>query len=92
MSKASLVRQAEDELKALSPGEQREVARVISLLEDDNFRKFSKIDLVLIEDGFKIWGLCSGIVWLAFVEEDDDGSVKVVHLCLLSRFRASWPS
>lgn len=88
MSKAYLARQTEDELRKLSPGDQREVARVISLLEDDVFREYNKIDLVLIESGFKVWSLCVGVVWLAFVEEGD-GSVKVAHLCLLSRFRAS---
>lgn len=69
-------------IKKMSPGEQEEVARAISLLEDDEFREYNKVDLCLVEDGMRVWNLSVGKIWMAFVEEED-GSVTVVHLNIL---------
>ena len=74
-------------LKTLDPGTQQEVARVMSLLEDDSFREHNKADLCIVEDGMRLWYLCVGRIWLAFVKESD-GSITVVHLSIQSLFRA----
>ena len=87
MAKVSLSEPDEVTLLRLGPGEQKEVARAISLLEDDWFRERNKVDLYLIEDGVRVWNLSAGRIWLAFVEESD-GSITMVHLSLLSRFVA----
>ena len=78
---------AENELKNFDPDDHQLVGRVISLLEDDVFRKHNKTDLILIENDYDVWSICVGRIWLAFVEEDDS-IVKVVHISMLSRFRA----
>lgn len=87
MADAFLSELAETELRNFDPEDQQQVARVILLLENDNFRIYNKTDLVLIENGYDVWSINVGKVWLAFVEEDDN-SVKIVHIHLLSRFRA----
>jgi hypothetical protein len=75
-------------LKTYSPVDQGTVAWAISVLEDDATREANKIDLSLVEDGMKVWAFISGSVWLGFVERPD-GSVVVIHLSVLSRFRAA---
>jgi len=75
-------------LKSYSPVDQGTVAWAISVLEDDATREANKIDLALVEDGMKIWAFTPGSVWLGFVELPD-GSVVVIHLSVLSRFRAT---
>jgi hypothetical protein len=76
---------AKAELKGFSREDQERVAEAISILEDDSYREQNKIDLVLVEDGCKIWALIVGIVWLAFYEDGED--VQIVWLSLRSRFR-----
>ena len=88
MSKAFFSALAENELRSFNPDDQRQVARVISLLEDDSFRRYNKTDLILIENGYDVWSICVGRIWLAFTE-DDTSTVKVVHISLLSQFSAS---
>ena len=78
---------AENELRNFDPDDQQQVARVISLLEDDSFRRYNKTDLILIENGYDVWSICVGRIWLAYIEEDAS-TVKVVHISLLSRFLA----
>lgn len=76
---------AENELRSFNPDDQVQVARVISLLEDESFRKYNKTDLILIEEGHDVWSVCIGRIWLAYIE-DNGSTVKVVHISLLSRF------
>lgn len=78
---------AENELVSFDPDDQEQVARVITLLEDNSFRRYNKTDLILIENGYDVWSICVGRIWLAFVEEDAS-TVKVVHISLLSQFSA----
>lgn len=86
MAEVFLSKPDETTLSRLDPGAQKEVARVISLLEDDSFREYNKADLCLIEDAKRVWNLSVGRIWLAFIEEDD-GSITVVHLSVLSLLR-----
>ena len=79
---------AESELRELSPSDQKEVARAISFLEDDKFRKQNRINLLLIEDRHEIYALIVGIIWLGFYE-DSDKLVMLVHMSIRSRFHAS---
>ena len=79
---------AENGLRNFDPDDKQLVARVISLLEDDSFRKDNKTDLVLIEDGYDVWSTCVGRVWIAYIEEDAS-TVKIVHITMLSGFRTS---
>jgi hypothetical protein len=77
-------------LRFMSPDERKEVVRVVRLLEDDIRRDTSKFNLYCDQkDGKPTWGFTEGIVWIAFVEEDD-GTITVIHATLLSRFRAHW--
>ncbi len=87
MSNIFLSKLAESELRDFDPDDRKQVARVISLLEDESFRSYNKMDLILIEDGYDVWSICVGIIWLAYIE-DVANIVKVVHISLLSRFRA----
>jgi hypothetical protein len=75
-------------LKSYGPVDQETVGWAISVLGDDAAREANKIDLALVEDGMKVWAFIPGSVWLGFVERPD-GSVVVVHLSVLSRFRAA---
>ncbi len=86
MAKAFLADSVNELLKNFSPVDLWAVDRAIVFLEDDSTREPNKIDLVLVEDGYKVWGFQVGNVWLAFVETDKD-SVKVVQIALISRFR-----
>ncbi len=88
MSKVFFSALAENELRSFGPDDQEQVARVIDLLKDDSFREYNKTDLILIENGYDVWGVCVGRIWLAFMEEDSN-VVKVVHISMLSRFRPS---
>lgn len=85
MANISLSHRAEEELIGLSPSDQKEVARALSLLKDDLFRGQNKIDLVLVEDEERIFALVVGIIWLAFYEDSNE-SINVVHLSVRSRF------
>lgn len=87
MAEVFLSEPAENELRGLSPGNQQDVARAISFLEDDGFRQQNKVDLCLIEDRKEIFALVVGIIWLGFYE-DNDSSIKVIHLSVRSRFRS----
>lgn len=86
MAEVFLSKSSEDILIGLSPSDQKEVARALSFLEDDTFRSQNRIDLILIEDGERIFALVVGIIWLAFYEGNEK-SIKVVHLSMRSRFR-----
>ena len=86
MAKVYLADPVNELLKNFSPVDLWAVDRAIGFLEDDSTRESDKIDLALVENGYKVWGLQVGNVWLAFVETDND-SVTVVHVSLVSRFR-----
>lgn len=86
MAKAFIADSVNELLKNYSPVDLWAVDRAIVFLEDDSTRESNKMDLVRVEDGYKVWGLQVGKVWLAFVETDND-SVTVVHVSLVSRFR-----
>jgi hypothetical protein len=77
---------SKQELKSFSPEDQEKVSGVISLLEDTKYREQNKVDLALIEEGYKIWSLVVGRVWLAF-HEDNYPDMYVVWMSLRSRFR-----
>ena len=77
-------------LSLMNPDERKSVVRVLYLLEDDVRRDTGKFDLYYQQQDKKpTWGFTEGIVWIAFVEEDD-GMITVIHASLLSRFRAPW--
>lgn len=86
MAKAFIADSVNELLKNYSPVDLWAVDRAIVFLEDDSTRESNKIDFVLVEEGYKVWGLQVGYVWLAFLETDED-SVKVVQIALTSRFR-----
>lgn len=77
---------SKQELKSFSPENQEKVSEAISLLEDTKFREQNKVDIVLVEEGYKIWSLVVGRVWLAF-HEDNYPDIYVVWVSLRSRFR-----
>ena len=76
---------AKQELISFSSEDKEKVSEAISFLEDANYREQNKIDLVLIEESYKIWGLVVGRVWLAFHEDNPD--ICVDWVSLRSRFR-----
>ena len=76
---------AKEELISFLPEDRDKVSEAISFLEDSSYREQNKIDLVLIEEGHKIWGLVVGRVWLAFHEDSSD--ICVDWISLRSRFR-----
>jgi len=79
-----------DILRFMNPDERKLVVGVLRLLEDDVRCDADKFDLYYQQQDKKpTWGFTKGIVWVAFVEEDD-GTITVVHASLLSRFRARW--
>ena len=77
---------AEKELKRFARDDKNNIAIAVSYLEDDIYRKQNKLDLNLIEEGFQIYSLIIGNVWLGF-HEGDDGDVWVDWVSLRSRFR-----
>ena len=77
---------AKQELRSFSTEDQEKVSEAISLLEDTKYREQNKVDLVLIEEGYKIWSLVVARVWLAFHEENQP-DICVVWVSLRSRFR-----
>ena len=88
MGKYQLTDFASAELVRMHPDDQSVVVRVLDILgEDPRLRDSSKFDLNLPpEQGKTVWGFRMGRVWLAFIEESDDG-LSVIHLAMLSRFR-----
>ena len=76
---------AEQELKRFANKDQQKVADAVSLLEDDIYREQNKLDLNLVEQGFKIYSLIIGGVWLGF-HNDSRNSVCVDWVSLRSRF------
>lgn len=88
MARAFLSRTAEETLRSYSPGDQQLAARAIAFLENDETREADRVNLFLVEDDLRVWGLFVGSVFLAFVE-DRGGDVTVIHVSLLSRFRYS---
>jgi len=77
---------AENELKRFIYEDQQHVAKAISLLEDDSYRERNKLDLNLIEEGYNIYSLIVGTVWVGF-HEDTDENICVDWVSLRSRFR-----
>lgn len=73
------------ELKSFSSENKDKVSEAISLLGDNNYREQNKVDLVFIEEGYKIWQLIVGIVWLAF--HYYNGDLCIDWVSLRSRFR-----
>jgi hypothetical protein len=78
---------AEKELKRFATEDQQEVAEAISLVEGDIYREQNKLDLNLVEQGFKIYSLIVGGVWLGF-HDDTNGDICVDWVSLRSRFRS----
>lgn len=81
-----LSQSAKQELKSFSQENKGKVSEAISLLEDNNYREQNKVDLCLIEEGYNIWSLVVGRVWLAF-HEDNHRDICVDWVSLRSRFR-----
>lgn len=77
---------SKQELKSFSYEDQEKVSEAISLLEDAKYREQNKVDLVLVEEGYKIWSLVVGRVWLAF-HGGNNPDIYVVWVSLRSRFR-----
>ena len=75
--KVHLTQEAEECLLRLSPSDKGRFAGVCADLQDDQLREIAKIDLNLIEDGFQVWGVESGELFITFVEGDD---LVVQHL------------
>jgi len=75
----------------MNPDERKLVVGVLRLLEDDIKRDTGKFNLCYSqEDGKPTWGFAESIIWVAFAEEDD-GTITIVHVTLISRFRTPWP-
>jgi hypothetical protein len=86
MATAWMSEPAENELRGFATNRQQAVADAISLLEDDSYRKQNKLDLNLVEKGYRLYSLLVGTVWLGFHEDTSD-SVCVDWISLRSRFR-----
>lgn len=89
MAKVDVSETVELIITGQNPSNQIEIARVLALLGDDAYREANKMDVCLVEDGYGIWALVVGRIWIAFVENADASSIIVVHLSLLSLFYAS---
>jgi hypothetical protein len=83
--KVYLTREAEESLLKLSPSDKGRFAGVCVDLQDDHFREMAKIDLNLVEDGFRVWGVETGELFLTFVEDGD--IVNVTHVSRRHPFR-----
>lgn len=77
---------AENEFNGFAPADQQDVSEAISLLEDDSYRERNKLDLNLIEQGFRLYSLVVGRVWLGF-HDHTNGAVCIDWVSLRSRFR-----
>lgn len=87
MNKYHLTEWASTELARMHPDDQALAVRVLDILgQDSHLRDSSKFGLNLRERGKTVWGFTVARVWIAFIEESD-GSITVIHLSLLSRFR-----
>lgn len=82
MARVRLSETPEAFLRSLGPSDQQTVGWAISLLEDDDTRQHRSIDMVLVEDGYRVWGFVAGNVFLAFIEIPDD-EIVVVHVSIL---------
>jgi hypothetical protein len=90
LASVQICKPSEDILRSFSENNRDAVSSVIKLLEDDNYREDHKIDLNLVEDGYRIWALAKDRVWIAFCEHSNN-EVHIVHLSLISKFRVKWP-
>lgn len=86
MATAWLSEPAEDEFNRFAPTDQQDVSEAISLLEDNVYRERNKLDLNLIEEGFRLYSLVVGGVWLGF-HDHTDGDICIDWVSLRSRFR-----
>jgi len=88
MPRYQLTNFASGELAKMRPDDQGVVVRVLDILGNArDLRDSSKLDLALPpEQGKTVWGVRMGGVWVAFIEEDG-GSLTIIHLTMLSRFR-----
>jgi len=77
---------SKQELKSFSSEDQEKVSDTITFLENAKYREQNKVDLNLVEEGYKIWSLVMDRVWLAF-HEDNLPDIYVVWMSLRSRFR-----
>lgn len=77
---------AETQLMGFATEDREKVNRAVSLLENDSYRAQNQLDLNLIEQGFSIYSLIVGTVWLGF-HEDTNGDICVDWVSLKSRFR-----
>jgi RNA-splicing ligase RtcB len=77
---------AETVIKSFNREDQEKVNQIMSLLEDENFRELNKIDLCLEENGYKIWAMTYGPVWVAFhnIKSND---ICVDWVTIKSKFR-----
>ena len=64
---------------------QREVAEVVSLLEDDGWREDHKQDFYDEHNGHRLWNISANGVSVTFIEAS--GFVHVIYIALISRFR-----
>jgi len=86
MATAWLSEPAENEFNGFALPDQQDVSEAISLMEDDSYREHNKLDLHRIEQGFRLYSLVVGGVWLGF-HDHTNGTVCVDWVSLRSRFR-----
>lgn len=88
MGKCQLTAFASTELRKMHLDDRSLVVRVLDILEaDHDLCESSKFGLNLpSEQGKKLWGIRMGRVWVAFIEEEDNG-ISIIHLTMLSRLR-----
>ena len=87
MAEIYLTSDAEIFLSNSGPGNQQSLARAVDLIQDDEFRDSSKVDVRLRTDGGAVYMCVIGRSRVFFVERADT-SVWVIHLSLISRFRS----
>lgn len=86
--KVYLSLRAIDEFRNLHPEDAKTVLGVLSSLGDDDYRSKNKYDLYY-NDEFSnkpVWAIVEGRVFVSFLELED-GTVRVSHLSLISKFR-----
>lgn len=87
MNRIQLTDWAGAQLAGMHPDDQSVAIRVLDIIDQDSkLRESSKFDLNLEEEGKMVWGFMMARVWVAYIEEDD-GSISILHLTMLSRLQ-----
>jgi hypothetical protein len=87
-NKIDIPSEIRDLIKKMHPSDRNEVARVLSVLENDYWRDTNKIYFGII-DGEQTWAVAEGGFTVAFVEEEG-GTIFICYLSKRSRFRPGW--